>query len=375
MAQIDLRKQLELAQVKLVQLQSQNRDVQLLQTQRSDRDLDFITEQRLTLEQKLQILENLTPTLKTKELDSIKSERERLQKRLQTLHELQPTFQQRLTTRQSLFAEGAIADDVLLDARQEYLDNNAQIDENNSQLKQLAVKEADAVQKYLSNLNEIKNIKAQLQELHSKKASLAQQDWENSTNRQKEIQETQREIARLSKQIENNSQIISQYNGKILETTTNLGQMVQPGTRIANIDIDNPKEKMVGITYFSVEDGKKIQPNMTIQITPQTTKRERFGGIIGTVTKISAFPITKEAAASVVGNSEVVEGLLSKDQPGLMQISANLQTNPSTFSGYQWSSSSGPKLKISPGTTTVARVKIDERSPISYVISFLRSFI
>jgi HlyD family secretion protein len=373
-AQIDLRKQLELAEAKLVQLRDQDRDVRLLQTQRSDRDLQFISEQRLTLEQKLQILENITPTLRAKELDSIKSERQRLQTRLQTLQELKPTFAQRLTTRQKLFQQGAIADDVLLKAKQEYLDNNAQINEIKSQLKELEVREADVVKEYLSNLNEIKNIKAQLQELNSKKANLAQQDWENSNSRQKEIQDTEREIARLSKQIENNSQITSQYNGKILETTINLGQVVQPGTRIANVDLDNLEEKMVGITYFSVEDGKKIQPEMTIQITPQTTKRERFGGIVGKVAKISAFPTTKEAAASIVGNSEVVEGLVSQNQAGLMQISANLQTDPNTYSGYQWSSSSGPRLKISPGTTTIARVKVDERSPISFVFPLLRSF-
>ena len=372
-AQIDLRKQLELAQAKLVQLQGQDRDVDLLQTQRSDRDLQSISEQRQTLEQRLGILEELTPTLRDKGLVSIERDREALEARLQTLRELLPTYKKRLGIRQDLLKEGAISDDVLLQARQEYFDNTAQIDEAESQLKQLDVKEADALKEYLSNLNEIKNIKAQLQELQSKKANIAQQDWETSTNRKKEIQETQREIERLKEQIEDNSQIISQHDGKILEITTNLGQVVQAGTRIANIDIDNPEDKMVGITYFPVEDGKKIQPEMTIQITPQTIKRERFGGIVGDVTKISPFPITIEAAANVVGNPEVVEGLVSKEQPGLMQVSADLRTDADTFSGYKWSSSAGPKLKISPGTTTIARVKVDERSPISYVIPLLRS--
>ena len=372
-AQIDLRKQLELAQAKLVQLQGQNRDVNLLQTNRSDRDLQSISEQRQALEQRLGILEELTPTLRDKGLVSIERDRESLETRLQTLRELLPTYQKRLEVRQNLLEQGAISDDVLLRARQEYFENTAQINDTESQLKQLDVKEADALKEYLSNLNEIKNIKAQLQELQSKKANIAQQDWETSTNRQKEIQETEREIARLTEQIQDNSQIVSQHDGKILEITTNLGQVVQPGTRIANIDIDNPEDKMLGITYFPVEDGKKIQPDMTIQITPQTIKRERFGGIVGVVNKISSFPITKEAAANVVGNPEVVEGLVSKNQPGLMQISASLQTDDDTFSGYKWSSSAGPNLKISPGTTTIARVKIDERSPISYIIPLLRS--
>lgn len=50
---------------------------------------------------------------------------------------------------------------------------------------------------------------------------------------------------------------------------------------------------MVSITYHSVADGKKIQTETGMQITPQTVKRERFGGITGTVTEVSAFPIAK----------------------------------------------------------------------------------
>jgi HlyD family secretion protein len=371
--QPELRKQLELAQNKLVQLQKQDQDLSLLQTQRRNSDLVSLSQQRQASEQRLEILEELTPTLRDKGLISIKRDRQTTLTRLSTLRELLPTFKKRLEIRKNLFREGAIADDILLQARQEYFDNTAQINEAESKLKELDMKEADALKQYLSNLNEIKNIKAQIQELQSKKANLAQQDQESTTNRQKEIQDVEREINGLRKKIGDQTKITSQHNGRILEITTNLGQVVQPGTRIANIDIDNPSDKMVGITYFPVEDGKKIQPDMTIQITPQTIKRERFGGIIGDVNQISAFPMTKEAAANVVGNPEVIEGLVSQKQAGLIQVSAKLQMDAATFSGYKWSSSSGPRLKISPGTTTIARVKVEERTPISYVIPLLRS--
>lgn len=113
---------------------------------------------------------------------------------------------------------------------------------------------------------------------------------------------------------------------------------------------------------------------MTVQITPETVKRERFGGIVGTVTDVSPFPITKEAAYNLIGNPEVVSSLISQKQEGLMQISSELQLDPKTFSGYRWSSSSGPRQKISPGTTTIVRVKVDERAPITFVIPILRSY-
>ncbi|MCU0535079.1 MAG: NHLP bacteriocin system secretion protein [Hydrococcus sp. Prado102] len=372
--QIDLRKQLQLQRSKLAQLQQQDRNASSLQQGRKNLDKKTIQQQRQTLELGLQTLQELTPILREKGLVSIDRDRENLAQRLQTVRELLPTLKQRLNNRQKLFSEGAVSDDTVLQARQEYLDNLAQIDEAESQLKQLDVKEADALRQYLQNINQIKDLQAQLQELDSKEASSAQQDLESSTVRQKEIQEVQREIDRLELQLRNNSEIVSQQSGRILELTVNPGEVIAAGTRLGTIDVANTTGKLVSVTYFSVKDGKKVQPDMMVQITPQTVQRERFGGIIGTVSNVSQFPVTKEAATKLVGNLEVVEGLVNDKQEGLMQIYSSLETDAATASGYKWSSSTGPNLKISPGTTTLVRVKVEERAPITFVLPILRSF-
>lgn len=371
--QVDLRKQLQLQRAKLAELEEQDRNTNLVQVQRQELDRKAIQEQRQSLQQRLKIVQDLTPILREKGLVSIQRDRQNLQRRLQSLQELLPTFKKRLDNRQRLFKEGAVPDDTVLQARQEYLDGLANIDEAESQLKQLDVKEADALQQYLSNLNEIKNIQAQLQEQNTKEANIAQQDLETLTTRKKEIQEVKREISRFQQEVSTNSQVISQHSGRVLEITVNPGQVVDAGTRLGSIDARTPPSKQVGITYFTVGDGKKIQPGMTLQITPQTVKRERFGGILGTVTTVSPFPITKEAAASVVGNPEVVEGLVSDKQDGLIQVYGDLEMDSTTRSGYKWSSSKGPTLQISPGTTTTVRVKVEERAPITFVLPILRS--
>ncbi len=369
----DRQEQLNLAKAKLAQLQNQNSEANSVQVQRKKQDLQAIQEQRQSLEQRLQIVENLTPTLKEKGLSAIQRQRQNLEQRQQTLEGLRPTFQLRFESREMLFERGAISEDVFLEAKQEYLNNLGNIDEVKAQLKELDVREAEAYQQYLSNLNEIKNIQAQIQELDSKQANLTQQDWEKSTSRTREIQEVEREIAQIEQQIDSETQIVSQHSGKILELTVNPGQVIDAGTRLASIDTDNRGGNLKGITYFPVQDGKKIQPGMEIQITPQTIKRERFGGIVATVTKVSPFPITTEAAANAVGNPQIIAGLVPETQPVVIQVAAKLKPDPETFSGFQWSSSSGPELKISSGTTTSARVKITERAPITFVFPILRS--
>lgn len=371
--QVNLRKQLQLARAKLAQLLGQDRNASSLQVQRNDLDKKTIQQQRQTLQQSLKAVQDLTPILREKGLESIRRDRQNLQQRLQAIRGLLPTLKKRLDNRQRLLEEGAVNDDVVLQTRQEYLKGLADIDEAESQLKQLDIKEADALRQYLESLNTIKNLQAQLRELDSKEASQAQQNLESSTTRKKEIQEVEREIAKLELQLGDNSQIISQHSGRILEITVTPGQVVNAGTRLGIIEAENPSSKLVGVTYFPIGDGKKIQPGMTLQITPQTVKRERFGGILSNVTAVSAFPISKEAAINRVGNAEVVEGLVSQKQEGLMEVEADLKLDTMTFSGYKWSSSTGPQLKISPGTTAVVRVKVEERAPITFVLPILRS--
>ena len=104
----DIEKQLVRSEAKLAQLQSQNVKTSSIQTQRQEREFLAIEEQRQSLEQKLEIIEDLTPTLKEKGLSSIQSQRQNLQKRQQKLTDQVPTFEKRLATRETLFKKGAI---------------------------------------------------------------------------------------------------------------------------------------------------------------------------------------------------------------------------------------------------------------------------
>ncbi|MBD2526762.1 NHLP bacteriocin system secretion protein [Nostoc sp. FACHB-133] len=371
--QAELRKQLQQQQAKLTELESQDQAVGSLQGQRLEQEKRSQQQQSHYLQQRILELRATTPLLKNKGNISIGQQRQGLEQRLKQAQALTPVFLQRMEIRKQLFKkDGAISGDEALTAEQEYLQNQEKIVDIQNQLKELDVKATQTEKDYRENLSTISDLQAQLKELDSKQASVAQQDLESVTARRKEIQEVKRQIAQLGVQLGNDSQIISQYSGRVLEITLTPGQVVSAGTRLATIEAENPKSKLVGVTYFPVADGKKIQPGMKIQITPQTVKRERFGGIVGNVTSISRFPITKEAAANEVGNSEVLEGLVSQQQ-GLIQVFSDLDLDTNTPSGYKWSSSIGPHLKISSGTTTVVRVNVEERAPITFVLPILRS--
>jgi HlyD family secretion protein len=313
--QSEVQKQLDQQQDKLAELQSQNQQVGSLQETSTEEEKRAIQRQRQFLQQSLQDEQNSTAT-----------------------------YQERLQARKQLYAQRIITNDVLLESEQQYL----------------------------KNLQTVTNLQAQLQELDSRAAKQNRQDLEASTTRKKEMQETRREIVQLSLQLSNNGQIISQQDGRVLEIAIAPNQVISAGSRIANLAEEDSSEKLEGITYFSVEDGKKVREGMAIQITPQIVKRERFGGIIGSVTAVSPFPITRQGAAAVIGSAEVVEELAA-NKSSLIQVSSQLMPDAKTFSGYKWSSSQGPETQISSGTTTIVRVKVEERAPITFVLPILRS--
>jgi len=283
----DLLQQLTLAQGKLQQLQKQNRQALFLQADRQKTERQTSTQQRESLKQRLKSLEQITPLIQSKSQGEIALESKNLEQRLKTLRELQPTFQQRLQNRKKLAEEGAISNDTLFETKREFVEASSNIKDLELQIKQIETKEAEALEKYWNNLDQIKEVKAELQEINSEKATKSQQDLETITARKKEIQEQKRAIASLQLEIKDSSNIVSQHTGKVLETLFSPGQVLDSGTRLANINLGEPFDELVSITYHSVADGKKIQPEMGMQITPQTVKRERFGGIVGTVTKVS----------------------------------------------------------------------------------------
>lgn len=369
--QADLRKQLQLEHSKLAALQAQNQNARSLQGQRLGREKQTLAQQRLTLQQSLQTVQSVTPILKEKGIDSIRRDRQNLQQRVQALQTLGPVLKKRWEQRQQLFQEGAVADDTVLQAQQEFLSNLATISDAESQLKQLDVREADAQRQYLENLNSMTDLKAKLRELDSKETTLAQENLEASTTRENQIEEVKRNINRLELQLQTNSQIISEYSGKILEITAAPGQVLTPGVSLGSINAETPSDKLVSLTYFTVSDGKQLKPGMQVQVTPSIVKREQFGGIVGTVTGVSPFAATSAGANALVGNEELVKDLVSGGRQ--VEVFAELQEDAATYSNYKWSSSKGPPLKVSPGTTTLVRVKVGEKTPISYVIPIVKS--
>ena len=357
---------------KLAQLKQQAAKTGVLRKQRMQLETEAIAAERNTLQQRLQDTQSLTPLLKDDSLKSISEQRRSLQQSLKDAKELTPVLQKRFIKQQELQKQGAISQERVLDAEQEYRQARQNISEIQVELQQLQVQQTEIQQRNQDNISRITQIKADLEKLGTRTKQLEQTNLETINIENNQIQEVRQNIARLRKEIVN-SAIKSPHTGCILEITATVGQYVSPGNRLGTLQATQTASEMLSVNYLALKNGKKIKPGMKILITPDTVKRTRFGGIVGEIKEVSSFPVTSEGATSVVGNSEVVRKLMG-EEGGRIEAVAKLTLDSKTFSGYKWSSSKGPQLKISPGTTTTVKVTVEKRKPITFVLPILREW-
>ena len=387
----DLKQQHHIQQEKLVQLQQQAQEDRQAREQRSQLERDAIAAQQTSLSQQLRDAQSLTPVLQSQSLGGIASDRptdrawarptaitlqrKSLQQRLKDAQELAPILQTRLRDRQALAAAGALSRDTLLEVEREARQAHQEIANLEAELEQLHLQEAENQQRYVDNLSTISQLKVQLEELQTRSQRLEQENLEARQLRKREHQDVQHRIAELDQLIAENSFIKSTQAGCILEMTAHVGQVVTPGSRLGTLQRAGEVSPTLetSVLYFEVKDGKQIQPGMKLFVTPSSVKRERFGSIVGEVTSVSPFPITREGAASVVGNPELADQLIGPEG-GKIEVMARLQRDSTTFSGYQWTSSNGPQLKLTLGTTVTARATVEERAPITFLLPILREW-
>ncbi|BAY28957.1 secretion protein HlyD [Nostoc carneum NIES-2107] len=367
-----LKQQLQQEQTKLQQLQTQNQEIERLQKQLIAQQVSMLQQQQQDLENSLE-REQVTPMLRDQTLTAIAQKRKNLGVRKQQVQYLLKTLQTGVNNRRSLFQQHAISQDLLVQAEREYFTTQTQLLDIETELKELDIQATNTQREYLQNLNKIDEIRTQVKDVKTQKTKLLTQDFQQSIEKINQLREIKQRIAKLQLQLAQESRIISKYDGQVLEVSIVPGQIINSGSRLGTIEAEDSHTKLVSLVYFANKDGKQIQPGMYVQVTPSFAKRERDGGIVGAIANISSFPVTTQDITTLVGNAEIAASLAGKGE-GKVQAFVELKEDATTVSGYQWSSSKGPSVKLTSGTTTTVQVKVGETAPISYIIPILRSW-
>src|SRR5262249_55561985 len=143
--------------------------------------------------------------------------------------------------------------------------------------------------------------------------------------------------------------VISPFSGRVNELLVDRGDVVNPGTTILQVEqVGGRSETLRAVLFVPAAEGKKIHPGLPARISPTTVKREEYGFMLGRVTTTAPLPSSPRGMSHLLGNEALATKLMKEGPP--IQIDVELLPDPTTPTGYRWSSSRGPDLKISSGT-------------------------
>lgn len=198
---------------------------------------------------------------------------------------------------------------------------------------------------------------------------------------QSEIKTLKEQITEKEGTLNENSSVLEQkyvikspITGIVKDINYIRGEYPSLGTPLATITKSKKSELMVLATASS-GDADKLIPGDAVLFTPSNVNRNRYGGITGKVLSVERRPVSSEYIVNFTGNQSIGQEL-AKDQH-LYLVKIELSRSAKSPTGFEWSSGSGPELRQKPypsllGSTTVY---YEEKTPISYVLPFLRGVI
>jgi HlyD family secretion protein len=182
------------------------------------------------------------------------------------------------------------------------------------------------------------------------------------------VNDAKRMVEQLAADLERGSRILSPVDGRVVEVKVSAGAVLAPGMPVYEIEIAG--QVLEATVYMPPSSGKNIRPGMEVRVEPTTIKREEYGAIVGTVTAISDFPVTPQGMLADLHNDALVKRFSQEGAPYAAKVI--LARDPSTASGYRWTSGKGPPLQLSSGTLTRAEVTTREQPPIDLVIPLMK---
>ena len=152
------------------------------------------------------------------------------------------------------------------------------------------------------------------------------------------------------------------------------GDNVQSGSPVLSLERTGPDVRDIQvIAYVSALEAKRIQPGMTMLVSPSNVKKEEHGLLYAKVEEVAAFPATPEGMLRTLRNRHLVNDLSA--QHAATQISGDLVPDARTVSEYRWTSRKGPPIELQSGTICTVSITVEKRRPIKLLLPTVRRYL
>lgn len=161
--------------------------------------------------------------------------------------------------------------------------------------------------------------------------------------------------------------IYSDYDGIVNEIMVEKGSIVSAGTPICSIRRTQNRNELSGILYIPIEQGKRVEPGMSIQLAPNGVDTSQTGWLLGVVRSVSQYPTSVTTMNKDLGNEQLVQYILNNEKGAVMEVKFDLVKDEDSKSGYLWTSFVGEHKPITAGSFCTGSIIIDRIPPLEKV--------
>ena len=227
-------------------------------------------------------------------------------------------------------------------------------------------------QSFFATQDLLERSKSEVRQLPITQLTTRTQSDQEILQSQLRINETERQLELLQRQLDQVAAVLSPYNGRVVEVKRDRGDIVAVGTALISLElVGEDVQGLQVVGYVNPSDGKNVLRDMPVQVSPTTAPREEFGFLLGKVSYVSEFPSTPEGMMRVLANPTLVQGLSAGGPPFAVYV--DLETDDQSVSGYKWSSFKGNEVPVNSGTIANVSITTRERRPVDLVIPLLRT--
>ena len=365
--------ELELAQerARLTRLQADHAVADALAKGRLELERSISLERRETLQAKIKVDRAFQKRIQALNLRNLDRQRTALARRLRISTELTTALQQHYASLERV-SENVLQEDIV-EARGDWAKSFSETSALEVELEQTQEREVELVRAHRALVEESRALEEELSQLTLAQRRLDQEEQARVALNRVAAEQLEARIASLELQLERQSKVVAHQAGRVLELKVAAGQVVQLGAAVALIEVREVGQELCCLAFVPASSGKQMFPGMEVLVAPDTVERERFGGIKGEVTKVAPYPLTAEAAARWLGNTELAEELLQGRTAILVTV--QLARDPEGAGGFRWSSSQGPPYQVPSWTTCDVEIVLERRAPISLVLPFFESLV
>ena len=216
--------------------------------------------------------------------------------------------------------------------------------------------------------DQLASARLELNGLELKRVEAEQQADQQVETRETRIRDLEIELRERQARLGETTRVTANRAGRVLELLVDRGDVVNPGTALLNLEVVS--DDLMAVLFVPATAGKRVERGMAVRVSPSTVKREEFGSILGRVVWAAEYPSTSRGMTRLLGNEALVQKLMTEGPP--IQVNVVLDRSPETPSGFRWSSSTGPSVKISSGTLATGDVVVRQEAPINLLIPKVR---